>query len=171
MKILFWVPVIVLGGCSKQDSASSHTEKSVAALSSTNGTTVAFTGLSNAGRLAELVQGGSPKDFLWIRVQLPGSIGDGPTDLASKQTGVRISQTYYEGCDIPRNDYSPCVFLESFAAGDPEVSGAMMLGTSADEISASFDFKWSGITERWGSPVSYEHGTIASYEARLQGAQ
>ena len=139
--------------------------------------TIALGGEDNASRLGEILGGEKRLGFHWYAITFPARdahalhSSDGiSVDLANLGARVGFQQVYRSICNPATEDFSPCWLLESYAAGEPGLTGFITLRLTSDRIDGSFDVSWHGDTDRFGSPVQpYAHETAAGVAATVFG--
>jgi len=139
--------------------------------------TIALGGEDNAYRLGEVLGGEKPLDFHWYAITFPardaqalhGSDGVS-VELTNLGARVGFQQVYRSTCNPATEDFSPCWLFESYAAGEPGLTGFITLRLISDRIEGSFDVSWQGDTDRFGEPVQpYAHETVAGVAATVFG--
>ncbi|HTR53345.1 MAG TPA: hypothetical protein VMJ10_21775 [Kofleriaceae bacterium] len=159
------------------------TTASIAAISNTSATNVAFTAPEHQDMLGAILAGNQPTGFRWVMLSVQPPAANAVTttqglsaDMTNSGAQVTFSQCYQDSCNPAVNNYAPCWFVEQYSAGEPGLTGTITLRTDATTAFGSVDILWEGETDRYGNGSNYyfKHGTTTGFDAPIvstEGAQ
>ena len=158
------VLLIMLAGCSKTPSANPTYSSAITRADSPTGSqiVVAFAPTQHRDRLSEVAAGTAAKEYRWVRVVMPATLGDAlesetgvQLSLTDSASSVAFSQAYLGPCNPAKDNFESCWLFESLTAGAPGTSGTIYLRSTAAEVHGSFDTLSEGLTDRFGDPVQW----------------
>jgi hypothetical protein len=140
-----------------------------------SGTLIAFADADHFNRLSEVTSGTSPTDFRWVMIGVPtiatGGLVDSSgltIDMSNPAIQFTFAQVYAGTCNPANGDFSTCLLLESYTAGDPGLVGSMFVHVIGSEATGSVDITWQGITDRFGPPPQWhQHQNIADFDVAV----
>lgn len=173
MRAINTVLLFTIAGCEGSEISEGQTQQAVAMVQADSTFTVAFAMSEYKARLSEVLAGGQPTDFRWVKVTVESprsqdviseqGFNGQLVDVASK---VTFSQVYQSPCNPATEDNRSCFIHESYSAGEAGLTGTITLRATPTHVNGSFDVSWEGDTDRFGEPRQWlQITTHAGYSA------
>lgn len=123
---------------------------------------------SDLTQMASVIENLTPRTFGWVMVSVDELHAEAvrttglSIDLA-KASGVTFSQVWLDACNPALANFEPCYQFESYQAGEPGFSGTLSLMTINGEVHGVYDVLWEGMSDRYGVPAYFKHGSTGGF--------
>ncbi|MDQ3341435.1 MAG: hypothetical protein M4D80_40280 [Myxococcota bacterium] len=168
------VLLLIMGGCSEEQSMTGEQETSVAFVANQAGKTrLAFTAAPTQARLPEVVAGLQPRDFHWVMFTIDSTRYEevkSPNGLRldfAQSNGASFEQAYIGPCNPAEQNYNNCILYENIVGGATGVKGDVGLRINS-RFEGDYDITIEGQTDRFGEPTQWhKHQSLGNVIANL----